>query len=41
MSEKTIFEKIRDREIPATFEYEDEEVMVFRDAHPAAPVHVL
>ncbi len=41
MAEKTIFEKIRDREIPATFEYEDDDVMAFRDAYPAAPVHVL
>ena len=39
--EKTVFEKIRDREIPAQFEYEDEQVMAFRDAHPQAPVHVL
>lgn len=39
--EKTVFEKIRDREIPATFEYEDDDVMAFRDVRPAAPVHVL
>lgn len=38
---KTIFEKIRDREIPATFLYEDDEVMAFPDIHPIAPVHVL
>ena len=41
MSEKTIFEQIRDHEIPATFEYEDDQVIAFRDAHPAAPVHIL
>ena len=39
--DKTVFEKIRDREIPAQFEYEDEQVMAFRDVHPQAPVHVL
>lgn len=38
---KTVFEKIRDREIPATFLYEDDEVMAFPDVHPIAPVHVL
>lgn len=38
---KTIFEKIRDREISATFLYEDDEVMAFPDIHPIAPVHVL
>lgn len=38
---KTVFEKIRDREIPATFLYEDDDVMAFPDVHPIAPVHVL
>ncbi len=38
---KTVFEKIRDREIPAEFVYEDDEVMCFRDVNPQAPVHVL
>jgi histidine triad (HIT) family protein len=38
---KTVFEKIRDREIPASFRYEDEEIMVFDDIHPKAPVHLL
>lgn len=38
---KTVFEKIRDREIPTEFLYEDEEIMAFRDIHPIAPVHVL
>jgi len=41
MAEKTVFEKIRDREIPAQFVYEDEQVMAFRDINPVAPVHVL
>jgi histidine triad (HIT) family protein len=38
---KTIFEKIRDREIPTEFLYEDDEVMAFYDIAPLAPVHVL
>ncbi len=38
---KTVFEKIRDRELPATFLYEDEEVMAFPSIDPIAPVHVL
>lgn len=38
---KTIFEKIRDREIPQEFLYEDEEIMAFSDIHPIAPIHVL
>lgn len=38
---KTVFEKIRDRELPAKFLYEDDEVMAFPDIHPLAPVHVI
>ena len=38
---KTVFEKIRDREIPKEFLYEDDEVMAFYDIAPLAPVHVL
>lgn len=38
---KTIFEKIRDREIPTEFLYEDDEVMAFYDITPIAPIHVL
>jgi histidine triad (HIT) family protein len=38
---KTVFEKIRDREIPKEFLYEDETVMAFHDIAPIAPVHVL
>jgi histidine triad (HIT) family protein len=38
---KTIFEKIRDREIPTTFLYEDEDIMAFSDIAPLAPIHVL
>lgn len=38
---KTVFEKIRDREIPKEFRFEDDEVMAFDDIAPIAPVHVL
>ena len=38
---KTVFEKIRDREILKEFLYEDDEVMAFYDIAPIAPVHVL
>ena len=38
---KTLFQKICDREIPGTIVYEDEQVVAFRDIHPAAPTHVL
>lgn len=36
-----IFCKIRDKEIPANFVYEDADVMVFPDIHPVKPVHLL
>jgi len=38
---KTLFEKIIAREIPAAIVYEDDLVLAFRDIHPAAPTHVL
>ncbi|MBI4327942.1 MAG: histidine triad nucleotide-binding protein [Chloroflexi bacterium] len=38
---KTLFEKIIDREIPASIVYEDDLVLAFRDIGPKAPVHVL
>lgn len=41
MSEKTIFQKIIDREIPAPLVYEDELCAAFNDINPQAPVHVL
>jgi histidine triad (HIT) family protein len=37
----TIFEKIINREIPATIVYEDEDVIAFRDIDPKAPIHIL
>jgi histidine triad (HIT) family protein len=41
MSEKTIFQKIIDREIPAPILYQDEHCAAFNDINPQAPVHVL
>lgn len=41
MSEKTLFSRIIDREIPGTFVYEDDDVVAIRDINPAAPVHIL
>ncbi len=37
----TIFGKIVRRELPADIVYEDDDVLAFKDLHPAAPVHVL
>ena len=41
MSKKTLFERIIDREIPATIIYEDDHCIAFRDINPQAPTHVL
>lgn len=41
MDERTIFHKIRDKEIPASIVYEDEDVLAFKDIHPKAPTHLL
>lgn len=41
MTEKTIFGKIIDREIPADIVYEDDQVLAFKDLNPQAPVHLL
>ncbi len=38
---KSVFQKIIDREIPASIVYEDEMVLAFRDISPKAPTHVL
>lgn len=38
---KTLFEKIRDREIPAEIVHEDDVCLCFRDIAPQAPVHLL
>lgn len=39
--EKTIFERIRDGEIPADIVYQDEHCLCFRDINPQAPTHLL
>ncbi len=41
MPDRTLFEKIRDREIPAEIIHEDEVCFAFRDISPQAPTHVL
>lgn len=41
MEDKTIFEKIISREIPAKIEYEDDLCIVIHDVSPQAPVHLL
>lgn len=41
MDDKTIFERIINREIPAEIIFEDEQVFCFRDIEPQAPTHLL
>jgi histidine triad (HIT) family protein len=41
MSEKTVFGKIIDREIPANIVYEDDLCLAFEDVNPQAPTHLL
>jgi len=41
MAEKTIFQRIIDREIPAEIVYEDALCLAFKDIHPQAPTHVV
>lgn len=41
MSEKTIFKKIIDKEIPADIVFEDDRCLAFRDINPKAPTHIL
>lgn len=38
---KTLFEKIIDKEIPASIVHEDEWCVAFKDINPGAPVHIL
>ena len=37
----TLFEKIIQRQIPATIVYEDASTLAFRDISPQAPTHIL
>lgn len=39
--EKTLFEKIIDRQIPAKITYEDDKCIIIHDISPQAPVHLL
>lgn len=41
MAQKTVFQRILDREIPADIVFEDDRCLAFRDIHPQAPVHVV
>lgn len=41
MDDRTLFQKIIDREISAEILFEDELVLCFRDVQPQAPVHLL
>lgn len=39
--QKTLFQKIADKEIPAKLVYEDDRAVAFHDINPQAPTHVL
>ena len=41
LAEKSVFEKLVDRELPATILYEDSEIMAFIPIRKQAPVHIL
>jgi len=41
MSKNCVFCKIRDKEIPSSVVYEDNDIMAFKDQSPQAPVHIL
>lgn len=41
MMKDNLFQKIIDRQIPASIVYEDDQCLAFRDINPQAPVHVL
>ena len=40
-SERTLFQKIADGEIPADIVYSDDQAVAFRDLAPQAPTHIL
>ncbi len=40
-AEKSIFQKIIDRELPADILYEDDLVIAIKDINPQAPIHLL
>jgi histidine triad (HIT) family protein len=41
MLKDNLFQKIIDKQIPATIVYEDDHCLAFRDINPQAPTHVL
>ncbi len=41
MTEKTLFTKIINKDIPADILFQDNRVTAFRDIHPQAPTHIL
>ena len=41
MTDKTLFQKIMDRELDADIVHEDDRCVAFRDNNPQAPTHVL
>jgi histidine triad (HIT) family protein len=41
MAEKTLFQKIMDREEPGDILYEDDQCVALRDINPQAPTHIL
>ena len=41
MTNKTIFQKIIDKEIPSTIIFEDDFCIAIEDIAPAAPIHIL
>jgi histidine triad (HIT) family protein len=41
MADKTIFQRIIDKEIPAKIAYEDDRCLAFHDVAPQAPTHIL
>ena len=41
MTEKSIFTRIMEGEIPGQFVYQDDDLIAIRDINPAAPVHIL
>lgn len=41
MSDSCLFCQIAGRKIPSAVEFEDEDVLAFRDINPQAPVHIL
>ena len=41
MNAACVFCRIVAREVPAEIEYEDEELLAFKDIYPKAPIHLL